>query len=252
MRIWKLPPVFTAALCLLPSVMTQAIDEDTWTLEDVLEKVVEVNGGLDTVESTTNLRVIGKVHRGDFVYDFLLLKKRPDMVRIHLMHKGRSIETGFNGETGWRRIWDRGRDSVEVLTEAQLASANLEIDFDGPLIGEALPGTERSYLGVERVNRIDYFVIGVENALSRSRHYIDSRTFREWRTVREILNGEEVVGTVVTTYSQYTRHGTIWLAERVERVLPDGSSDMITVDKAEVDPGILDRVFDVPREWSGF
>jgi len=228
-----------------------AIDEDAWTLEDVLAKVVEVNGGLDSVETTTNLRVIGKVYRGDFVYDFLLLKKRPDMVRIHLMHKGRSIETGYNGEVAWRRVWVKGRDTVERLSDAELAAANLEIDFDGPLIGAALPGTERTYLGVERINRIDYFVIGVEDGLSRSKHYIDSRTFREWRTIRELLDGDEVTGTVVTTYSQYSRHKTIWLAEKVERILPDGSTDTIIVEKAEVDPGILDRVFDVPKPWSG-
>lgn len=246
----KLFTILIAATFILASPGAIAIDEDAWTLDDVLQKVVEVNGGLDSVESTTNLRVIGKVLRGEFAYEFLLLKKRPDMVRIHLMHKGRSIETGFNGEVAWRRVWVNGRDTVQQLSEAELAAANLEIDFDGPLIGPTLPGTKRTFLGVERINRIDYFVVGVDDGLSRSRHYIDSRTFREWRTIRDILNGEEVVGTVQTTYSQYVRHGTIWLAEKVERILTDGSTDVIVVEKAEVDPGILDRVFDVPKQWS--
>jgi hypothetical protein len=228
-----------------------AIDEDSWTLEDVLAKVEQTNGGIDAIESTTNLRVRGEVISDGMTYEFLLLKKRPDKVRIHLMHQGRSIETGFDGETGWRRIWVDGRDIVRKLSDAELANANLDIDFDGPLIGDPLPGTERAFDGVERINRIDYFVIRVENSHARTRHYIDSRTFREWRTIREILEDDEVTGTVVTTYSQYRRHNTIWLAEKVDRKLSDGKVETILVKDAEVDPGILDRVFELPKQWSG-
>jgi hypothetical protein len=226
------------------------IDGDSWTLEDVLAKVEQTNGGIDAIESTTNLRVRGQVITDGISYEFLLLKKRPDKVRIHLMHQGRSIETGFDGETAWRRVWANGRDKVHKLSDAELANANLDIDFDGPLIGDSLPGTERSFEGVERINRIDYFVIRVENALSRTRHYIDSRTFREWRTIREVLEAGEVTGTVVTTYSQYRRHNTIWLAERVDRELANGKTETILVKDAEVDPGILDRVFELPKQWS--
>jgi hypothetical protein len=231
--------------------LANGIDADSWTLEDVLTKVETTNGGVDAIESTTNLRVRGEVISDGMTYEFLLLKKRPDKVRIHLMFQGRSVETGFDGETGWRRVWVGGRDTVDKLSAAELANANLDIDFDGPLIGDPLPGTERAFDGVERINRIDYFVIRVETPLARTRHYIDSRTFREWRTIREILEAGEVSGTVVTTYSQYRRHKTIWLAEKVERTLPDGKKETIIVKDAEVDPGILDRAFELPRQWSG-
>lgn len=235
-------------ICLSPA---GAIDADAWTLEDILSKVESTNGGIDAIESTTNLRVRGEVLTDGVEYEFLLLKKRPDKIRIHLMLKGRSIETGFDGTTGWRRVWVNGRDTVEQLSEADLANANLDIDFDGPLIGDPLPGTERSFDGVERINRVDYFVVRVENDLARSRHYIDSRTFREWRTIREILEDGTVTGTVVTNYFQYNRHKTIWLAEKVVRTLPNGKTETIMVKEAEVDPGILDRVFELPRQWSG-
>jgi hypothetical protein len=246
-------PVWSAVLSiliiLLAPVLRGAKAED-WNLEAVLRKVEEANGGINAIESTTNLRVRGSVEADGIVYDFLLLKKRPDKVRIHLMHKGRAIETGFNGTTGWRRIWYQGRDQVTVLTETELANANLDVDFDGPLIGDPLPGTRRSFAGVERIDRVDYFVILVENELHRTRHYIDSRTFREWKTIREILENGEVTGEVTTHYYQYKRHNTIWLAERVERRLPGGALEVISVKDAEVDPGLLDRVFQVPREWS--
>jgi hypothetical protein len=241
--------LFTSVFAALIPALPGARAED-WNLESVLRKVEEANGGINAIESTTNLRVRGTVEAEGVTYDFLLLKKRPDKVRIHLMHKGRSIETGFDGTTGWRRTWIQGQDRVAVLSEAELASANLDIDFDGPLIGEPLPGISRSYLGMERIDRVDYFVVLVESELHRTRHFIDSRTFREWRTIREILKDGEVEGEVVTTYFQYKRHKTIWLAERVERLLPGRKLEVITVTDAEVDPGLLDRVFAVPKQWA--
>lgn len=239
-----------AGLFLLGLLPLVALDAGQWTLEEVLGRLEEANGGLKTIESTTNFRVQGEVRNGETVYDFLLLKKRPDKVRIHLMHQGRSIETGFNGQRGWRRIWVQGRDRVAELTDFELASANLDIDFDGPLIGPVLPGTKRELLGVERIDRVDYFVILVEDPQARSRHYIDARTFREWKTVREILKDGEVATTVETVYSRYRRHKTIWLAEQVERIFQDGSSELILVKQAEIDPGLLDRVFEMPEQWA--
>lgn len=253
MSIRSLPsilPVSALAILLLIGAPAHAINPDDWTLEDVLQKVEDVNGGGDVLDATTNLRVRGKVTTGEITYDFLLLKKRPDKVRIHLMYKGRSIETGFDGTRGWQRVWRNGKDTVKDLSAEELADANLELDFDGPLIGDRRPGTELSLEGVERVGRTDYFIVRVETEFTVTRHYIDSRTFREWRTVRQINDEGSEATTVTTTFSQYRRHGTIWLAERVQRETDTGTTELIIVEDAEVDPGLLDRVFRKPKQWS--
>ena len=228
----------------------QAIDAADWTLEAVLKKVEDANGGIDAIETVTNLRVRGEIITEDLAYDFLLLKKRPNLVRIHLMFPGRSVENGFDGKNAWRRVWIRGEDRVEELSSADLAKSNLDLDFDGPLIGEVLPGMERELLGVERIDRVDYFVVLVKGQHVQTRHFIDSRNFREWKSVREVHEDGELVSAATSIYSDYQRHKTIWLAHRIRRILADGSEETVVITEAEVDPGILDRAFAIPRQWS--
>lgn len=228
-----------------------ASESGGWTLEEVLSRVEAANGGMEAIESVTNLRVLGEVETNGVTYDFLLLKKRPDKIRIRLMMKGRVIETGFDGETAWRRLRDNGQEQVFPLSEEELAAASLDIDFDGPLIGQPLPGTKLSFGGIERIGRGDYFVVLVEKENSISRHYLDARTFRELRTVGQRIEDGEPGKEVLTEYFEYKRHGTIWFAERVERELPDGGREIIRVRQVELDPGVLDRSFAMPASAAG-
>lgn len=236
-------------LCGLTHPMPAQRAPQDWTLEEVLSAIEDANGGMEAIEATTNIRVRGSVQTETVSYEFLLLKKRPDKMRIKMMLKGRSIETGFNGITGWRRTSQGEREKIEEMNDAALEAANLDVDFDGPLIGEAMPGMERRLLGVERHGRVDYFIIEVRGPATVTRHYIDSRSFREWKTVRERLGAEDDAGETVTEYTDYRRLGSIWLAYLVEKRYADGRRETITIESAELDPGLLDQVFDVPRNW---
>ncbi len=228
-----------------------ASEPSGWTLEEVLSRVEAANGGMETIESVTNLRVLGEVETSGETYDFLLLKKRPNKIRIRLMMKGRVIETGFDGERGWRRLRNSGNEQVFFLSEEALAAANLDLDFDGPLIGEPMPGTSLRFAGIERIGRVDSFVIEVEDAASVTRHFVDSRTFRELRSVRRPLEDGQPGEATITEYFEYKRHGTIWFAERVERELPGGEREVIRVRQVEMDPGVLDMAFEKPDPVAG-
>ncbi|HKJ90366.1 MAG TPA: hypothetical protein VJ960_04495 [Oceanipulchritudo sp.] len=222
-----------------------------WTLEEVLSRVEAANGGMEAIEAVTNIRVMGEVETNGVTHEFLLLKKRPDKIRIRLMMKGRVIETGFDGETAWRRLRDNGQERVLPISKEELASAGLDLDFDGPLIGQPLPGTQLSLRGIERIGRGDYFVVVVEKENSISRHYLDARTFRELRTVSQRIEDGEPGKEFMNEYFEYKRYGTIWFAERVEREMADGGREIIRVRQVELDPGVLDRSFAMPASAAG-
>lgn len=234
--------------CLLFSMAAgQTSNLEQWTLEQVLDKVAEANGGKDTINNLTNVRMSGYVEGDANSYDFVLLKKRPDKIRMRFMFKGSAIENGFDGIVGWRRQ-SRGDQSriVELDTE-QLAAIRLESDFDGPLIGEAQGGLTRKLERIERIGRVDYFVIRTQTTARSADHYIDSRTFREFKLVSRYKaeDGKEQVSESI--YHEYKKHGGIWVPHLVERILPNGSLEKIYIEKVEVNPGILDLVFKKPE-----
>ena len=237
--------IFTVLLPCLPS-LARGIED--WTLEDVLAKVAESNGGAESIQGVTNARIRGKVDNPDGGYEFLLLKKRPDKMRLRLMFPGRSIETGYDGIAGWQRIIQGSSQKVTALSGDELSQLRLEVDFDGPLIGEPAPGIDRRLDRIERIDRVDYFVIEIKRAGIVAEHFVDSRTFRELQVVHRQLkdDGTELVRT--TRYYEYSKFGGIWVAMRSERTLPDGRIETIRVEEVEVDPGILDLVFGMPSE----
>ncbi len=234
------------ALLLAGAGSLPAVNPTDWTLEEVLFKIEQANGGSDAIRAIADLRVLGTIETDGLTFDFVLLRKRPDRVRLHLFHRGRSIETGHDGTRAWRRKWDGGSDEVRVLSKEEFSEAGLDLDFDGPLIGPPAPGVQRRLLGTERVERVDYFVIEVENQGITTRHYIDPRNFREWRTVRRENGGEEIV----TTYSQYRRVGPLWLAERAERTVAGRPPEVMQITRAEINTGLLDLAFAMPQSWA--
>ncbi|MEX0324176.1 MAG: hypothetical protein AB3N63_18605 [Puniceicoccaceae bacterium] len=239
--------VAVLATCLLFSLASsQPSDLEQWTLDQVLEKVTDANGGQESIDDVTNVRLSGTVEGGANTYDFVLLKKRPDKIRMRFMFRGTAIESGFNGETGWRRQTRGDQSNVVELEGEELAAMRLESDFDGPLIGEPNEDVTLKLERVERIGRVDYFVISEKTARRTAYHYIDSRTFRELKVVTNRANNNGELEESQNHYHEYSKHGGIWVAHMVERVLPDGRIEKIRIKEVEVNPGILDLVFKKP------
>jgi len=244
----RFPAALISCLALLLPVLSPAAGLEDWTLEQVLEKVADANGGKESIEGVTNVRIRGRISGPDNTVEFLLLKKRPSMMRLRLSFKGKALEAGYNGLTGWRRISQGEQQRVEEITGDDLDQIELEADFDGPLVGPAGKGLSRSLKGLERIDRVDYFIIEVTKPNIVSQHYVDSRTFRELKMiqVRSLPSGEE--SETSTFYHDYARHGGIWIAMRSDRHLANGTVETVTVEAVDVNPGILDRAFEMPGD----
>jgi hypothetical protein len=218
-----------------------------WTLEDVVEQIEESNGGEKALDEIKTVRIKGSVVSPDTSYDFVMLKKRPNKLRIQLMYKGASAETGYNGEYAWRRERKGNQSRMKRLTEDEFQEARLDVDFDGPLIGPPQGGMELELIGTERIDRVLYFVIESSYPNRSVRHYVDARTFREAWSVSEVISSDGSKEEHISIYEDYKRHGPIWMAERIIRKLPDGREEEIKVVDVDVNTGILDRAFEMPR-----
>ena len=228
-----------------------AFNAEDWSVEEVLVKVLEANGGRENIDAISDVRMRGVIEGAETNYDFLLLKKRPNKLRVHLISKGRSVETGFDGIRGWQRVWQGPEDTVRELDSAEMAETGLDTYFDGPLISRDRPLVTRSLEGVERINRTDYFLVKVVEPKAVTVYYVDSRTFREWKTVRTVLDKDgEVKDTIETIFEDYAKYAGIWIAETVIRTTSNGAQERIILNDIELNAGILDRAFVIPHQWS--
>lgn len=217
-------------------------------LADVLQKVEEANGGESAIEEVRSLRLHGTIERDGEVYDFTLVKKRPEKVRISVMWKQRSIETGYDGETAWQKVEGPGGYSVEELTGPGRDSVIAQSDFDGVLLGEPASGIERRLLGKERVDRVDCYVVEVDTKNYTSRHYLDERTFREIKVIRINRPGTEEETEVESRFEGYFKEGNLWLAGEITRYQDDKLIEKIEITDSQLNPGIFNVAFEMPEE----
>ena len=241
--------LFTGILMLgtFPCIGAKALED--WSLEEVLTRVEEANGGLEAIENVTNARFIGSVEGSQDAYDFLLLKRRPNLMRSRLKQDEKVLETGYDGSVAWRRLEQGGYDKVEQVTDAEtIRNIKIEADFDGPLIGDLPQGMERHLKGVERIDRIDYFVIEILTERASALHYIDSRTFRELKLVKTVKQDGKEPLVIVTTFHDLEKYSGIWVSRRVEKESSNGLKETIRIHTIEMNPGILDFSFKMPKE----
>lgn len=222
---------------------------EDWTLEDVLTAVAEANGGLESIEQITNARFMGSVEGNVNNYEFVILKRRPDLIRSRMIVDDKVLETGYDGAIAWRLFEQGDYSKVEQVEDPGFVeNLQIEADFDGPLIGPAASGVTRSLRGVERIDRIDYFVVEVSHANEVALHYIDSRTFREVKVVKTIdsSTGEPLV--INTRFHEIENHNGIWVAKRVEKEFSNGNRELVFLDVVEMNLGILDFSFKMPGQ----
>lgn len=246
MNFRRFLPVSILAVLAYPALQAQAASGlGSWTTERVLEGITNANGGLSAVEGIRDVRVLGEITADGQTFDFILLKRRPDRIRIAVFFSGMSEETGFDGKVAWKRAQNRAGTRVRVLTDEEFSRENLDTDFDGSLLGDLLPGVTRDLVGIERIDRIDYLKMEVRDQHSRYIHYIDSRTFREFK--KEVYLLSEPDKLISTSYSlEYRNHQPIWVAHLVRQEFADGRVRIIRIRSADFNSGILERAFDVP------
>lgn len=240
--------ILIGILTISNSLAPGAKNVEDWTLDEVLAKVAEANGGVEAIERVTNARFIGNVE-GDASYDFLLLKRRPNKMRSRMMMNRKVVETGFDGSIVWRRYEQGDYDKVELVDDPEFTrNIELEADFDGPLIGETAKGLTLELKGVERLDRIDYFVVEVKSEKSSALHYVDTRTFRELKLVKTVFR--EGMDPIITTsnFHDIEKHSGIWVSHRVEKEMSNGNKETIHITTVEMNPGILDFSFEMPKE----
>ncbi len=241
--LFVLPLVLMAVPCLGQKPLTE------WTLEEVLEAVVDANGGWENIEKVTNVRFLGEVVSEDTSFQFVILKRRPDMMRARMESPLRVMETGFDGTTAWRRMKYRGFDRVTEITDpVTKQSILLEADFDGLLIGDPPEGVSRKLAGVERIDRVDYFVVEVGTFRGTQRFYVDSRTFRQLKVVSEQTGPDGETEREVTWFEENRRHNGIWIAHKVVKEHSDGRTEVARMHEVDINPGMLSFPFRMPEE----
>jgi len=207
----------------------------------IVDSFVKANFGRST-ERADSVCYKGVITENGTKREFVIFKKRPRKIRIHIIENGLVIGVlGFDGTTAWRQA--KGQPAIPVVGSDADAVVN-SARFDDPLVDYRERGADVRLEGkagsgpfLLHIRERD----GVEMVAA-----VDPVKFSEvsLRTRRENGRWDEM------KFSDYRKVGTLSFA-CVQEDWRDGALRSTTrITDVRLDPGLLDRFFAFPQESS--
>lgn len=165
--------VLTIAMLALAAPFSHAASVD-----DVLAKHFEAQGGLEKLKSLKTMRVSGKMAVGPGMEaPFTMERARPNKQRLEFTFSGMTGIQASDGEKPWMVMPFMGKKDPEAIP-AEDAQEMLDDDFDGPLVDWKTKGHTVELLENESVEGAECFKLKVTKKNGKvETHWIDTETY---------------------------------------------------------------------------
>lgn len=224
-----------------------AVSAGAQTVDDVITKSIEAQGGLARLESVKTLRTSGKLSIQSFDVRFVEVAKRSDKVREEMTVQGMSQVRAYDGKTAWQVNPFEGRRDPEMLSADDSKDLQIDADIDGPLVNYKEKGYGAELVGHDSVEGTDCYKIKLTLKNGDIRYYyLDTDTFMELKletqtSIRGSIQENE------TYYGDYEEVNGIYYPFAFETG-QKGSVDRVkfTVEKVEQNVPLDDSLFSMP------
>ena len=220
--------------------------EESLTLESILQRFTNTYGGYRDVEALSSLSVEGTILQNGQTFDFLMRKKRPNSMRYRLSNELNSIITGYDGSQGWVRTRNNLDVTIDLLDDEASRKLRHQSRFDSPLFYHPEKRKNRIEL-IERTTLDERSVLVlevIEYDSEASLYYLDFETAYIVRVDHLDADGEL---SVQTLYRDYREVESFPFAFEIETRVNGETKTLAKVNSIDVNPGILSIYFAKPK-----
>lgn len=218
------------------------------TAEDLVAKNLRARGGIEKIKAIKTLRLSGRVQRGGFTAQVLLISKAPNLLRQEFTVQGMSQIEAVNGPAGWKISPFEGRKDPEKLGEDELRPLMEDADFYGPLVDYNTKDNKVEYLGHDTVDGDDVYRLKVTLANGDFiYYYLDPDTYLEIRTER-VVHVRGAVQETLANLGSYKLVNGVYFPFSLELGSKQSPGDLtkILVEKYEANIPVEDYLFQMP------
>jgi hypothetical protein len=221
----------------------------TESADEIVAKALAARGGVKKLKAIQSQRITGVLYftpelYGPFVAEF----KRPGKMHNEVTIQNKTVVRVINGKGGgWFINPLMGKEGPEEMSADEIKDAKNESDFDGPLVDSKEKGVAIEFVGSEKVEGHDAYVLKITHKDGTVSSYaFDGQTYllARW-SGEDLVNGEKV--TRETLYHDYRDvSGVKFPFELISNTPGSDVKQRIVVEKVEIDPQIEDSHFDKP------
>jgi hypothetical protein len=220
------------------------------TADQLVDKYVQAKGGRDAINAVKTIRMTGKMSLGQGMEAPVVMEMAPPghKVRIDFTVQGMTGSQAFDGTTGWQVMPFMGKTEPEVLSADDLKDVQENADFAGPLFDYKDKGNKVEYLGKGDLEGTAVQKLKLtEKSGDVTTYYIDADSYLDLKEeTNRTVRGQSV--DIETVYGNYKQVNGLTLAGTLEiKVKGKPGSQLISIDKIEVNPDIASTRFDMPK-----
>ena len=201
--------------------------------EEMIDRNLKARGDVDSLKGILSMRMEGTVSlpggsRGRFV----LLKKRPNKVRVEMATPEGTVVQVFDGETAWTQ--KAGSSQIQKLSENQSRDLMEYSDFDGPLVNYNQKGYVVEYAGSDTVNGVPTEKLKLTRRLEVRYLYLDPASGLEVQTSSRNLE---------TQFGDYREVSGVRVPFSINRKGGERATYTVAIEKIEIDVAIDELLF---------
>lgn len=199
------------------------------TAKEIIDKNIELSGGLTSWKLLNSVLLQGKVILGiKDEYPIKIYQQRPNLTKTVLTINGKdtAIE-GYDGSKGYAMNY--ATNKLQVYPEYVSES------FDNDFIDWENKGFEAKYLGKEKVGEIYCHKVELTKNVNKNVYYFDTKSFM---LLKEVKKDESLL------YSDYKKVGNLVMPFRIESSSSKKDGDyVILLNKVEINKVFPANIF---------
>jgi len=199
------------------------------TAKEIIDKNIELSGGLTSWKLLNSVLLQGKVILGiKDEYPIKIYQQRPNLTKTVLTINGKetAIE-GYDGAKGYAMNY--------ATNKLQVYAEYVPESFDNDFIDWENKGFEAKYLGKEKVGEIYCHKVELTKNVNKNLYYFDTKTYM---LLKEIKREETL------TYSDYKKVGNLLMPFRIESLSTKKDGDFVMLlNKVEINKVFPGNIF---------
>ena len=199
------------------------------TAKEIIDKNIELSGGLTSWKLLNSVLLQGKVILGvKDEYPIKIYQQRPNLTKTVLTINGK--ETAIEGYDG-----NKGYAMNYATNKLQVYAEYVAESFDNDFIDWENKGFEAKYLGKEKVGDIYCHKVELTKNVNKNLYYFDTKTYMLLKEVKR----EETL-----TYSDYKKVGNLLMPFRIESLSTKKDGDFVMLlNKVEINKVFPANIF---------
>jgi len=213
------------------------------TAQEILKKMVEVQGGKKALESVKDMTLSGNIEivQQGMTGTVTVYKKEPDKRRTNVEVMGFIVTQAYDGQTAWGT--NQQTFATEVFSGEEAASLKRE---SLPLVSSLYPekyGISFAYKGKEKIESKDYFVLEESYPDGfKATIYVDSETYLPYKTKAKTMTQMGEVE-IEQFDSDYKKVDGMIIAHSIVTYYSGQQYIKITISKVSLNTGLDDSLF---------